>query len=155
MCDNSQRAAAAWCGYCYENLRRRANHSGHLGFRRPRRSVIHGEVNMPIDRPNGAGERPRGGDGADGGLFKQHFPLLWEYCTAESWSDGSPRVTASVLVFFEAGVFKCCLNDRASCRTGWSSGNTAEDALASIEGHLRANSMDWRKSKAPPAGRRA
>ena len=82
----------------------------------------------------------------------QLFPLLHEYVTAVTWADGSPRITSSLLIFFEDGIFKACINDRAAGRSGWATGKTVDQALSSLEAMLAGDRVEWRKAKAP--GRR-
>lgn len=76
-----------------------------------------------------------------------YFPLLIEYVTNTSWADGSSRLPSTLLLLCEAGQWKACLNDKALGRTGWATGATPEDVLASLERALAEGSMDWRKAK--------
>lgn len=152
MCSNRSVATAVWCGYCYENLRGRANHRGHLRCRR-RRGVNRDQRTMALRKPVADAQRLDGGDGGAGGDLAILFPTLFEYVTNGEWDDGSGRQTSSLLLFFEDGLFKVCLNDRALGRTCWATGRSAEGAVMSLEGALASGSNDWRKSK-HPSGRR-
>jgi hypothetical protein len=147
MCDNKCLARATWCGQCYENIRARRRNSGHLRFRRGKGGVRDGDGSMGLDKPASASGGSPGGSVAGTGAAGQHFPRISEYCSLESWTDGSPRITASLLVFCEFGMWKVCLNDRALGRSAWATGRTPEDALASLEGHLDRDDVDWRRSK--------
>lgn len=146
MCDNNRRVTAVWCGYCYENLRGKGNHRGHMGYRSG--GSAYGPRIMALSKPaTVTADNGRLGAPVDS-TARAVFPAVYEHCTGETWDDGSPRTTSSLLVFYEAGLWKVCLNDRATERTGWATGVTPEAALESLERMLASDGMDWRKSKA-------
>lgn len=146
MCQNKRRAGATWCGRCYENLRGRANHPGHLHCRRKRTSDGDGS-RMGLRKPVSNGGYPVGSAGDAPSDAAIMFPALFEMLTATAWEDGSPRTTSSLLLFFEDGWFKACVNDRAAGRTGWATGRSADAALASLEASIANDSVEWRKSQ--------
>ena len=152
MCQNKRVAGSAWCGYCYENLRGRANHRGHLRCRR-RRSVSHDDRRMGLRKPVVDVGRP---DSRGGGATSEYavlFPRLFEYVTEGAWEDGTPRQTSSLLMFFEDGYWKTCLNDRALGRTLWATGVNPEAAITSLEAALASEAADWRRSSSGRKGR--
>ena len=146
MCENRSRASAAWCGQCYENLRGRASHRGHLGYRAgPRRpgKVTTMALRKPTANPIADSIVPT----ATIGELALFGPTTWEYLTAVTWEDGSPRVPCSLLVFYELGKWKLCVNDRGLGRTGWVTGNTPSDVFSAVERALMDDSLDWRKAR--------
>jgi hypothetical protein len=74
-------------------------------------------------------------------------PTLVEYLTATTWDDGQERPTATLLLFTEDGVWKCCLNDRANSRSAWVSGDTPEGCITALEEGLSLGDLPWRRSK--------
>jgi hypothetical protein len=75
-----------------------------------------------------------------------NYPGIWEMLTADTFADGEKRQTATVTLFFELGVTKVCLNDRASGVTAWASGTTPSDALDALESGLQGDTLAWRRS---------
>jgi hypothetical protein len=75
------------------------------------------------------------------------YPSLSEYVSSAVWEDGTPRETSTLLMFFEEGLFKMCLTDRALQRSLWSSGEEPADCWATLEVLLTEGRGEWRKSK--------
>lgn len=83
------------------------------------------------------------------------FPSLWEYLSVSAWPDGGARVTATVTVFVEGGRVKVCLSDRENDRSAWSTGETLEEAVLSLESALASDTVEWRfKPQERPGARR-
>lgn len=146
MCENRSRVAGTWCGQCYANLAGRSFFAGHL--RGPAKGTANAGRKMALSKPVAAKENNNFLGGAVQSDAAALYPSLMEYITGENWDDGSTRTTASLLLFYEAGLFKVCLNDRATERTGWATGATPELALSSLDRMLASDGMEWRKSKA-------
>lgn len=108
---------------------------------------------MALSKPVSAASGPNALGASAGSDCATLFPCLWEYVVSAQWEDGTPRVTASLLLFAEDGWFKLCLNDRACDRSAWASGVTPEAAFSSLEGQLAAGSVEWRR-KAPGTKKR-
>lgn len=87
--------------------------------------------------------------------FGDAYPSLWEWLADARWDDGSPRTTATLLLFVEEGRWKLCLHDRDASRTAFLSGETPEAALRSLEAALASEGLEWRAkaTKAPSAAR--
>jgi hypothetical protein len=64
---------------------------------------------------------------------------------AEQFDDGTPRKTATLLLFTDAGVLKGCLRDRETEETAWVSGDSLESLLDALEVGLQEGRLDWRK----------
>jgi len=91
----------------------------------------------------------------DGTKFAERLPALGEYLTSDKWENGDARVTSTLLVFQEDGVWKCCLNDRDQLRTLWVSGASMLDVLDALESLLASGEGEWRastqfKTRKPP-----
>lgn len=74
-------------------------------------------------------------------------PVLLEYLVQDKWDDGKPRVTSTLSVFFEDGLFKLWLNDRDLERSVCMGGATLLQALASLDRRLEAGTVEWRCSR--------
>lgn len=102
----------------------------------------------------GSKSGPSSGRQAEDKFIEGLFPTLWEYLSADAWPDGSERETSTVTMFVEQGMVKVCLSDRANDRSAWSSGETLEEAVLSLEGALAADRTDWRKRPSSARGSR-
>lgn len=85
--------------------------------------------------------------------FAAEYPCLYEQLSCIVWDDGSPRETSTLMVLCEQGVFKLGLNDRASLRSTWVSGDTLNAALEALESGLSSGRVEWR-SKSQTSGRK-
>lgn len=102
---------------------------------------------IPMKRPDEAklaGEQSQP-DGVS--LARPMYDTLWEYMTSKEWDDGKPRESSTLLLFFEDGLFKVCLTDRALKQTAWASARTPEDALVKLNDGIREGEIDWRKQR--------
>lgn len=133
-----------WCPLCYASRTRGDGRPCYAVTRKRKR-----ESAMPVDRPtdNSADlppdlRLPPGGDAVLGPC-----PTLLEWLTATRYSDGSPRILPTLLIFSESMEWRVCLNDRDNCRSAWKSGRSPEEALAALERALSEGSVDWRRSK--------
>lgn len=109
------------------------------------------QPNLPITREESEVKRPNPGEQYKkvepkwvDHDFESLYPNLTEYLTAESWDDGKARRTSTLLVFFEAGSLKLCLNDRDSNRSAFFCEGTMADTLARIESALTDGTVEWR-----------
>ena len=80
--------------------------------------------------------------------FKAQFPTLFEFIGCTKYDDGSPRKTATLLCFVEAGLLKVCLNDRDVLRQAFISARTFTEALSMLDDQLSQDSVEWRPVKA-------
>jgi len=72
------------------------------------------------------------------------YPTLYSYLTERVYGDGKSRVTSTLLIFLEDGVLRICINDRDNNRSAFITGQTIDEALASIEAKLCGDTMEWR-----------
>lgn len=99
---------------------------------------------MAMKKP-GSGSSPTPLDGAALSDWTTLFPELWGHLSDPVWEGGEERRTSTLLLFWEEGLWKACLNDRALQRTAWSSGATPEGVLTSLEAGLADGMLEWRR----------
>lgn len=109
---------------------------------------------MGITRTNRSGKGNSGGGVPEVGALAIAYPALWEWLTATSYDDGSPRQTSTLLIFVEDGQCKACLSDRDEDCSGWASGATLEGVMESLDARLTAGTLDWRAKRKQQQGRR-
>jgi hypothetical protein len=80
------------------------------------------------------------------------FPTLHAYLADTTWETGEERETATLTLFVEEGVFKACLNDRASGRSAWVSGHAFQALLKTLEAGLATDEIVWRRKPAGASG---
>lgn len=98
-----------------------------------------------MQRPKPATEGgPLGGGVPGKGDIFPHLPRLWELLTDDAWDDGTARERSTVLILCDGPVAKVWLNDRATGRTAWASGETVEQALRNLEEQLATGAVPWR-----------
>lgn len=74
-------------------------------------------------------------------------PAVMEYLTADQWPSGGVRVTSTVLVFVEDGVWKACLHDRQDGSTLWVSSGSMPGLMSVLEATLASGQAEWRKAR--------
>lgn len=82
------------------------------------------------------------------------YPCLYAFLSDSRWDDGSARECGTLLLCFAEGRFRGCLTDKALRRQAWLSGETLADLLASVEGGLEHDSLEWRAWKPFVPGKR-
>jgi hypothetical protein len=61
------------------------------------------------------------------------------------FEDGTPRKTATLLLFVDEGMLKACLRDRETEETAWVAGEGLEGLLDALEVGLQEGRLDWRR----------
>lgn len=144
--------ANGWCGFCYAAVKGRSPLHRHSGIgKSPKQRVrtsVAGVKRPPVDPGPGAGL----GMAMDS-LFVLGHPTLMSYLNDVVYETGERRRTSTLTIFCEGGRMKLCLSDRDTNRTAWATGESLEDALASLELQLESGRADWRESR-PESGRR-
>lgn len=77
-------------------------------------------------------------------------PTVYEWLTAETWEDGSPRTTGSVSIFSGDGVLKAVLKDRDAQQCLWVAAPSLTKLFAVLEASLTSPSADWRMERVQP-----
>lgn len=138
-----------FCVRCYLNVRGRGNYKGHRGYRKPRVLQFKDDGECPVKKPSSSPTKgvPEGKP-MPGDTFSR-LCLLWSYLTDDVWEDGSSRQRATLLLTMDGGVAKVWLNDRATGRSAWSAGETADEALLALEEALATDTVSWRLTPPP------
>jgi hypothetical protein len=131
---------AAWCGQCYENIRRRANHKGHRGYRAPREPytppIWEGAMKKPTKEE--AKMTPARGE------LLRGLDSLWDALTADTYDDGTKRKRCSLLIVMDGGHAKLCLVDKHEGRTAWVAMPSMDEAFLAMDEQLADGSIAWR-----------
>lgn len=76
------------------------------------------------------------------------FPTLWDYMTQDRWDDGSPRETASLLIFTQDGMLKAMLRDRENGQCLWTAGVSVATVMFQLDAALNDPNADWKADRA-------
>lgn len=134
------------CPFCYENVKKRANHRGHVGYTVPRQARIGGLNAMGLQR-NRRDEKGPGGVTDHLAMdreFNEKYPTLADFLGLEAWPNGDKRQTGTVLFFVEDGLWKCCLNDRDGDCYSFLSSESFSGLLSGANENLDRNTLEWR-----------
>jgi hypothetical protein len=87
-------------------------------------------------------------------------PALLEFLTEQRTTEGAVRVTSTLGISCEEGMWKACLTDRAQPGGKydfklWKSAETFEDALKALDKDLQTGHAEWRKYPKWVPGKRA
>ena len=77
------------------------------------------------------------------------YPLLIEYLTCTQWDSGETRQTATMLLFFEQNLLKCCFNDRDLKRRCFVSASSLSVLLSKLDRGIETGDLDWREDRPP------
>jgi len=80
-------------------------------------------------------------------VLRGWLPHLHDHLTEQTWEDGKKRMTSTLLIFCEGGMWKARLNDRAVKISAWVSAESWEALLETIERGLAAESLEWRADR--------
>jgi hypothetical protein len=89
------------------------------------------------------------------GDLAQRFPGIIEMIAAVKDGEGKSRRPATLMILFDDGLIKLCMNDRHWEVSAWVSGRNLDAALQALEDGLQADKLEWRKNKVfRPGGKR-
>jgi len=94
---------------------------------------------------NGAG--PTTGDALNVDSFGAAFPALWEFMCLDRWENGKSRVAGSLTLFVEAGMVKCCVNDKDRRMMSFVGASGLVAVLEEVELQLEESRLSWRPAK--------
>lgn len=80
------------------------------------------------------------------------FPAVAEFLSQSKWEDGAERVSGTLNLSHEEGVWKGALNDRDQGLYVFVSGKTLTELLGRLDEGIREDNLEWRKSKPWEAG---
>jgi hypothetical protein len=82
------------------------------------------------------------------------LPELWAFLSAESYPDGTKRLTGKISFSFGSGCLNVSLTDPTTNLFLTRSGRSMDDMLLGLEDGLANGSLEWKDSKYPSRGRR-
>lgn len=85
--------------------------------------------------------------------FVFDFPEVLEFVACSCWEVGVPRLTGTVLVMVDAGLWKLWAHDRDGSESLFCSGQSLEEAFRSLNTHLTQGSGEWRADKSGGGGK--
>jgi len=116
--------------------------------RKARRKPYSNPWTDAMKRPDAAKQTPDAIGLTDDAKFVAAFPRVHEFLTCDKWDDGKSRVTGSLSLFIEQGVWKACLNDRDTEASLYVTGETTLACMKALEGRLDGTKeADWRAWK--------
>jgi len=135
-----------WCGDCYAAKRGRAFHHGSRSARSGPRIVEQAGLSMAMTRPKSNPKEVAGSQVLDE-VLKEVWPDLHAFLTEMLWDDNKKRITGTILLFCEDGLWKARLNDRDAKVTGWVSGESYEGLMEGVDRAIGNGSIQWRADK--------
>lgn len=97
-------------------------------------------------------EKAREGSVLKDGEFAKEYPALFDHLSSVAWDNGDPRVTSTLFIFVEDGLWKGLLNERESEGKFWLSGATFKGLLEGMEARLKEGTAEFRYPK--PVGKK-
>jgi hypothetical protein len=76
--------------------------------------------------------------------LSKKYPTWAEFLYRQCWEVGQPRLTGTVTLFWEEGLWKMALNDRDTGASCFISGKTLSDLMLTAEKGLCDDSLPWR-----------
>lgn len=144
-------ARDGWCGQCYENIRGRANHRGHFGYRQPRSK---GRCYMALSKPKTADSSRSGMPESSwaASCMAAHLDLM-AFLSSTSLPDGSARRVGTLQISTGAGRWQVKLRDPDNCVYCFVTGATLQEALEAADRTCSTGEADWRRDE-PFQGRK-
>jgi hypothetical protein len=135
-----------WCGQCYANVKGRARHAGHRGYRGAPSQGDGGK--LPLKKPalvsgNGSVSLPVSSQST----YLSVFSGLLEFLSSVSWTDGSPRVRGTLSLTVTGGRWSARLKDPNRKGYCYLTGETVDGVLEAVEEGLSNDTLDWREDR--------
>lgn len=137
------------CPLCISNVQGRSNYRLHKGYHRSRPNAW--RASAMVVRRVAAGEAANGDVLSDAAAIAAQggADILADWLASSTWPDGAPRVRGTLLVFFEGGRWKVCLNDKAEGAVGFLSVPSLLDVVQDVNQALIEGRVDWRERRDP------
>jgi len=142
-CSNPTRKTRFWCWGCYENIRGKANHRGHLKYRSPPASKPY-YWSQEMKKPISTGEALGKSDIPDDTTFAKDFPALWEYLTHDTYDDGSSRERSTIKLRVESGRWLLAVNNEDARQSAYTTGTTLKETLKACNKALQDETAEFR-----------
>lgn len=81
--------------------------------------------------------------------FQQSYPTLHEYLTQTQWADRSPRITATMTMYYDGCSMVVAINDRDNERSAFVSAKDFTSLMDAIERGLSEDTLEWKNRKRP------
>jgi len=134
------------CPWCYENLKGRSSHEGHR-YRSLRPFSILFPIGAFMKRPDASQVSKKGSWSCPDPSFFKSYPLLAAGLCDPWWDDGKPRQVWTITLSFDGPNANVCVNDKELGQGSYTTAASLQEALALIEGALKANTLSWRRWK--------
>lgn len=135
-----------FCGPCYENKRRRANHKGHLYYQSPKTLSLpfQGEL---MKRMAIQDKKPVKGKWVCPDVeFAKKFPTIAQYLSDCWYDDGESREVSSLTVKMADGV-TLALSDPDLGQSCFTTAPTLSEAFQAMESALAGSLIKWHRWK--------
>lgn len=137
---------AGWCGACYEAIRSGCRSCVEAALRRKHSRKVVFRMGL-LKRPSANPDQPRPALPVRLQVKASEVKTVSCYVGDTTYEDGSERETSTVLVFWDDGLIKAVLNDRAEGRSLWVSGSSILDVLVALEDALQSPMTEWRANR--------
>ena len=115
----------------------------------PAGGALRGRFQKPAVEARG---RPSQAGAPGAGDAFSAYPTLVAFLAETVWSDGTPRLTGTLVLYVESHRWGCCVTQRAvPCGKAFLSAKTLQELLEDLEEGLAHDSLDWRM---PTGGKR-
>jgi hypothetical protein len=78
------------------------------------------------------------------GPWAKSYPDLVSFLCSLAWPGGDSRVTGTVMLMTEHGLWKAWVNDRDATQSAFASADSLPGLLKAVEEGLGGKGMDWR-----------
>lgn len=110
-------------------------------------ALLTGEVENMLKKPVDREAQDGRSVGLIPGDWEKVHPTLWEYLTADTYDDGSKRLTGSLVIFPQDGLLKGLLKDADTELVLWLSARNMEELFVAFEASLTSGRAEWRKDR--------
>lgn len=139
----------AWCPWCYENARSRANHRGHRGHSPRRSQKIRGDIpiGVTIKRIHASQAPKKGAWTCGDASFASNYPTLAQFLCDPWWDDGKPREVGTLSIKFGPIDVSIVVSDPEGRCSSFCTSGSLPDAFLAFEEALAAGAVSWRRWK--------
>ncbi len=140
-----------FCALCYSGVKGRKAYRGHKGWHAPAKKKK--EKPWMIARNAAANGSPsKVLSEKSGGSWEKEYPSVVEFLTRSSWEDGSGRLTGTIMIMVESGLWKSWVHDRDASIGAFVSSGTLPGLLKALDKGVETGQLDWRPDR--PKGRK-
>jgi len=138
------RGSGEVCPWCYENLRRRANHVGHRYYTHaPKLKFV--DWSTMFKRVKIAGSEPVEGFECSDKKFLADFPVLAQGMCDPWGSDAKPRALWTISVKMDGLSVQLTISDKSIKASAYTNAPTLHQALKLANAAAESDTLTWRK----------